>query len=237
MNQPQNMARTATRRVPAGRSVPRGEIEALAPRIGLAGAVVKRGFDLVAGSILLLLALPLFGVIALLVALDGGAVIYRHQRVGRGLRGFDCLKFRTMMPGAEICLEEYLDHHPAARTEWQAHQKLGFDPRVTPVGRFLRASSLDELPQLVNVLRGDMSLVGPRPVTVAELHHYHRHLSDYAAVRPGITGLWQVSGRSDTGFARRVELDSRYVRGRSLAMDIAILLRTLPVVLRREGAR
>lgn len=218
-------------------AVPSGPVERLAPASRPVQAMVKRGFDLVVASAMLVACLPLFAVITALVALDGGAVIYRHQRVGRGLVSFDCLKFRTMMPGAEECLEEYLDHHPDARHEWQAHQKLGFDPRVTPIGRWLRATSLDELPQIVNVLRGEMSLVGPRPVTVGELHHYHRHLSDYAAARPGITGLWQVSGRSDTGFARRVELDSQYVRGRSLGLDIAILLRTLPVVFRREGAR
>lgn len=207
------------------------------PRQGAFGILIKRAFDVCASLFLLLLAAPLFVVIGLLVALDGGPIIYRHARVGKGIRPFDCLKFRTMMLDADGCLQEYLSYHPQAKAEWVRDQKLVFDPRVTPTGKFLRATSLDELPQLINVLRGDMSLVGPRPVTSAELSHYNRHVSEYASVLPGITGLWQVSGRNDLSYERRVELDCEYVRQHTLFMDFKILLRTVGVLLSRRGAR
>ncbi|WP_112662534.1 sugar transferase [Microvirga flavescens] len=198
---------------------------------------VKRAFDIVSSALLLFLALPLFAVIALFVAMDGGPVFFAHKRIGRGGKVFGCLKFRTMILDAEGCLNEYLSHHPHAAIEWQREQKLNFDPRVTAIGRFLRSSSLDELPQLINVLLGDMSLVGPRPVTSSELTHYGSSVEFYKSVRPGITGLWQVSGRNDVGYATRVALDERYVREWNLALDASILLRTPMVVLSRQGAR
>lgn len=207
------------------------------PRQGVFSAHMKRVFDICASLALLLLTAPLFAVIGLLVALDGGPVIYRHARVGKGFVPFNCLKFRTMMLDADGCLQEYLSYHPQARAEWGRDQKLLFDPRVTPTGKFLRATSLDELPQLINVLRGDMSLVGPRPVTSAELSHYNRHVSEYASVLPGITGLWQVSGRNDLSYERRVELDCEYVRRHTFLMDFKILIRTAGVLLSRKGAR
>ncbi|WP_080761245.1 sugar transferase [Rhizobium rhizogenes] len=204
---------------------------------GAFNAYVKRAFDICASLVLLLVTAPLFAVIGLLVALDGGPIIYRHARIGKDITPFDCLKFRTMMLDADGCLQEYLSYHPQAKAEWVRNQKLLFDPRVTPTGKFLRATSLDELPQLINVLRGDMSLVGPRPVTGAELSHYNRHVSEYASVLPGITGLWQVSGRNDLSYERRVELDCEYVLQHTLFMDFKILMRTVGVLLSRKGAR
>ncbi|MQB32778.1 sugar transferase [Rhizobium rhizogenes] len=207
------------------------------PQQGAFNAYIKRAFDICASLVLLLVTAPLFAVIGLLVALDGGPIIYRHVRVGKDITPFDCLKFRTMMLDADGCLQEYLSYHPQAKAEWVRDQKLLFDPRITPTGKFLRATSLDELPQLINVLRGDMSLVGPRPVTSAELSHYNRHVSEYASVLPGITGLWQVSGRNDLSYERRVELDCEYVLQHTLFMDFKILMRTVGVLLSRKGAR
>jgi lipopolysaccharide/colanic/teichoic acid biosynthesis glycosyltransferase len=215
----------------------------LRPTAGAAlrGAVrpaLKRLIDLVgAGSLLLVLAVPLC-VIALLVRADGGPALFAHRRVGRSGRAFGCLKFRTMVPDAERRLAALLAADPAARAEWEATRKLRNDPRVTWIGRFLRASSLDELPQLLNVLRGEMSLVGPRPVLASELaSHYGPMATErYQSVRPGITGLWQVSGRSDTSYAERVALDVAYVARPSLREDLRILLRTPAAVLLQRGA-
>lgn len=204
---------------------------------GLAGRAWKRGLDAVLAGTLLVMILPLMAVIAVLVSLDGGPVFYGHSRVGLGGRPFRCLKFRTMIVEAEECFEEYLSYHPGVVEEWAQTRKLRFDPRVTGIGKILRATSLDELPQLLNVLRGEMSLVGPRPVTRQEIALYGESAPLYASVRPGITGLWQVSGRNDLDYAARVALDARYVLERGAAMDLAILLRTPAVVLRRRGAR
>jgi undecaprenyl-phosphate galactose phosphotransferase len=146
------------------------------------------------------------------------------------------MKFRTMHVDADALLADILARDPAAASEWEASQKLKDDPRITPIGQVLRRTSLDELPQLINVLRGEMSLVGPRPIVAAEVRFYGRHIADYYQARPGITGLWQVSGRSDTSYPRRVELDVWYVRNWVLWHDIAILLKTVPAVLFRRGA-
>jgi lipopolysaccharide/colanic/teichoic acid biosynthesis glycosyltransferase len=197
----------------------------------------KRALDVVGAALLLVLFAPVMAVIALLVARDGGPVFYAHRRVGRDGVGFDCLKFRSMVRDADQRLAELLERDPAARAEWETTRKLRHDPRITAVGRFLRASSLDELPQLINVLRGEMSLVGPRPVQQAELNaFYGTAASYYRAVRPGLTGLWQVSGRNDTSYAERVALDVRYVAEATLLDDLRILLRTPIAVLRRRGA-
>lgn len=201
-----------------------------------AGQAFKRTLDVAVAGILMVLLAPLFVLIAMLVALDGGPVLFRHTRIGKQTKPFGCLKFRTMIVGAEECLQEYLFHHPHARFEWKERQKLGFDPRITPIGRFLRSTSLDEIPQIFNVLRGEMSLVGPRPVTKAELAHYKQHVGEYASVLPGITGLWQVSGRNDVSYDRRVEYDREYVKKRSILLDLKILLRTPGVVWSRRGA-
>ena len=202
-----------------------------------ASKIIKRVIDIIGSLALLVLFSPLFLVVALMVSLDGGPVFYRHKRIGRDGKPFGCLKFRTMILGAEACLNEYLSYHPEQRREWEQDQKLAFDPRVTAIGNVLRRLSLDELPQLVNVLVGEMSLVGPRPVTEGELKHYGAAASAYLAVRPGLTGPWQVSGRNDVSYATRVAMDEAYVRTFSLWNDIVILLRTPGVVLSKKGAR
>ncbi len=197
---------------------------------------VKFVSDILMSSLMMLLFLPIFILFSWLIARDGGPILFRHRRVGQGGRLFDCLKFRTMVPNAQQVLETHLQEHPEDAAEWQEHFKLRNDPRVTPIGRFLRSTSLDELPQLLNVLRGDMSLVGPRPVTEEELPYYGRDVMFYLETRPGITGLWQVSGRSDTSYAQRVMFDTWYVKNWTLWHDIAILAKTIPVVFARKGA-
>ena len=168
--------------------------------------------------------------------LDGGNVLFGHERVGRNGKKFKCLKFRTMVKNANEVLERLLFEDESARKEWNEGYKLKQDPRITPIGRFLRKSSLDELPQLWNVLKGEMSLVGPRPIIDKEIPKYHMEADLYLSARPGITGLWQISGRNDADYASRVALDSWYVRNWSLWYDIYILLRTMVVVLKRDGA-
>ncbi|KQP44496.1 hypothetical protein ASF31_12255 [Brevundimonas sp. Leaf280] len=186
--------------------------------------------DIAFALIGLLLTWPLFVFIALGVrAQDGGGAIFRQQRIGRDGRMFDCLKFRSMTVGAERALPS------ASDPEWQAKRKLTHDPRVTSLGRLLRRSSLDELPQLINVLRGEMSLVGPRPIVIDEAGRYGRRLADYCAVRPGLTGLWQVSGRNAVPYPRRVAMDVWFVRNRTVSVYLAILARTVPAVLSRRG--
>ena len=198
--------------------------------------LVKLIFDLVIASLLVLICLPLFLMFALLISRDGGPVLFRHRRVGRNGRLFDCLKFRTMVPNAHKILEQHLAESPAAAAEWEQNFKLRNDPRVTAIGRFLRSTSLDEIPQLLNVLRGEMSLVGPRPITQQELFYYGRDVMFYLETRPGITGLWQVSGRSNTSYEQRVMFDTWYAKNWSLWQDIAILVKTVPVVFGRNGA-
>ena len=200
-------------------------------------AALKRGFAILGAGAMLLVLAPLFLLLALLVRRDGGPAFYAHTRIGQGGRGFGCLKFRSMVIDSQARLDALLAADPAAQAEWNATRKLRQDPRVTAVGRFLRKTSLDELPQLLNVLRGEMSLVGPRPVIAAELAEYYGPAAaHYMSVRPGITGLWQVSGRSDTSYAQRVALDVAYASQPSLWTDIKILARTPLVVLARRGA-
>jgi undecaprenyl-phosphate galactose phosphotransferase len=196
----------------------------------------KRAFDVAVASFLIVTLSPLLLAIAIMVRRGGGPALYRHQRVGFEGRMFGCLKFRSMDINGDRILADLLANDADAAAEWAATQKLRNDPRVTPVGRFLRHTSLDELPQLFNVLRGDMSLVGPRPVVQSELGFYGDNADDYMLTRPGVTGLWQVSGRSDTTYAQRVRLDVWYVRNWSLWHDLAILMKTVPVVLLRRGA-
>jgi lipopolysaccharide/colanic/teichoic acid biosynthesis glycosyltransferase len=199
----------------------------------------KRALDMGVSAAMLLVLLPVFLAIAAVVASDGGPAFFSHRRVGRGGRSFGCLKFRSMRPDADRHLAELLAHDPSARAEWEATRKLRRDPRVTPIGRVLRATSLDELPQLINVLRGDMSLVGPRPVVQEELDQHYAPApaaADYLSVRPGVTGPWQVSGRSDIDYRERVALDSHYARNPSLRRDLVLLVLTVVVVLRCRGA-
>jgi exopolysaccharide production protein ExoY len=198
---------------------------------------LKRAMDILGAGALLLATLPAFLVLALLVRADGGPAFYGHERVGRGGRRFRCLKFRSMGTDSAERLAALLERDEAASAEWAATRKLKHDPRVTAVGRFLRKTSLDELPQLINVLRGEMSLVGPRPVPAGELEaEYGVSAQHYLAVKPGITGPWQVSGRNDTSYDTRVALDVQYARNPSLWRDIVILLKTPAVVILRRGA-
>src|SRR5579859_3582059 len=197
---------------------------------------LKRGFDLVVAATLLIGFAPLLMFLALAVSWDGGPVLFGHRRVGVGGRPFICWKFRSMVVDAEAALARTLANDPEARREWQRDFKLRNDPRVTPLGRFLRKSSLDELPQLFSVITGEMSLIGPRPIVPEEIVRYGAGFADYAACRPGITGLWQVSGRNDVDYAERVELDRRYAWSWSFAGYVVILFRTLGAVARRSGA-
>lgn len=196
----------------------------------------KMLFDQITAAILLLLLSPLFLVIASLVRADGGPAFFGHRRIGANGHTFRCLKFRTMVTNADQILRQVLQSDPDALAEWTETQKLRNDPRVTRVGSFLRKTSLDELPQLINVLRSEMSLVGPRPIVEAETIRYGRDIVYYYETRPGMTGLWQVSGRSDTSYQRRVQLDLWYVKNWTLWHDITILLKTIPVVFGKEGA-
>ena len=196
----------------------------------------KRSFDIATAVAIVLVFLPLFAVIGLALLAQGRPLLIRHRRIGRGGEMFPCLKFRTMVVNGDEVLQRHLAEDPAAREEWAASQKLKSDPRVTPLGRVLRKSSLDELPQLLNVLRGEMSLVGPRPIVPAEAVHYGAHIEKYQAVRPGLTGAWQVSGRSDVSYHQRVSLDCHYVETRNFRGDLGIMLMTIPAVLKSKGS-
>ena len=184
--------------------------------------------DKVIAATLLVMLSPIMLIIAVLVALDGGTSIYSHRRIGHNNKPFNCYKFRTM--------NRIIGLSPEQQAELKREGKLVNDPRVTRIGSFLRRTSLDELPQLYNVLRGDMSMVGPRPITEQELERYGDNAQYYLSVRPGITGLWQVSGRSTLNYDQRIELDTRYVMERSFMGDVRILLRTIVIVLTGRGA-
>jgi exopolysaccharide production protein ExoY len=179
---------------------------------------------------------PLMLLIALAIAVSGGPVLFRQMRLGQGGELFTCLKFRTMYVDAEQLLAEVLASDPVARAGWEREHKLRRDPRVSTVGRFLRKTSLDELPQLFNVLAGSMSIVGPRPIVAAEARRYGRYIQNYCEVRPGITGLWQISGRNETSYRRRVACDVAYVRTKSAVTDLLIILKTVPAVCMARGA-
>ena len=199
---------------------------------------IKYTMDLVGASVGGLLISPLILLIVLAIRLDSpGAAIYAHRRLGADDRHFPCLKFRTMYTDAERFLDEYLQNNPRLRAEWEKDQKLRDDPRITRVGRLLRKTSLDELPQLWNVLRGEMSLVGPRPIVDAEVPKYGEVYRLYKRIRPGMSGYWQVGGRSDTTYDERVAMDTYYVRDWSIWLDLVILARTVSTVLLGRGAR
>jgi len=198
--------------------------------------VLKRGFDIAVSSIMITLLLPIFIIAAILVKLDGGPVLYRQKRMGRYGDGFNMLKFRSMCVDADNKLEQLLDKCPKAQIEWTTFQKLKQDPRITPIGNFLRRSSLDELPQLFNVLLGDMSIVGQRPILTNQRDAYGVHIWGYMRARPGLTGLWQVSGRNNKTFADRAAMGSEYVNSWSLSLDIKLLFLTVPAVLFSKDA-
>lgn len=199
------------------------------------GGLTKRALDIAVASVALVLLAPLLLLVALLIRLTmGSPVIFSHARLGYGGRPFACLKFRTMVNDADAALQGHLVHNNAAREEWQIDRKLRSDPRVTRLGSILRRSSIDELPQLFNVLMGQMSCVGPRPIVAEEAPRYGRAWEDYIKACPGMTGLWQVSGRNRLSYRTRVALDRRYVRRWSAMRDVWILCRTVPAVLRTE---
>jgi exopolysaccharide production protein ExoY len=201
------------------------------------GMTSKRVIDVIlALSAIVLLAPLLFICFLVTVLTSPGPALFRHRRVGFNGRHFDCLKFRTMATNAPERLRQLLESDPVAAAEWSVNRKLRYDPRVTAIGALLRKSSLDELPQLFNVLKGDMSIVGPRPVTEEELVRYSSAVTHYLACRPGITGLWQVSGRSTTTYSKRIACDTFYARNWSIALDAKIFIVTIPALLLSEGA-
>ena len=198
--------------------------------------LTKRLFDTFSAAFLIVLLSPVMLIIAIALLLEGGSVFFAHQRVGKNGRKFHCYKFRSMVPNAEQHLQQILQSNPALQAEWQKEHKLKDDPRISKLGDFLRRTSLDELPQLFNVLKSEMSLVGPRPIVHDELQKYGLEKSYYLMVRPGMTGLWQVSGRNDVDYETRVYLDAWYVKNWSLWYDLAILFKTIKVVFWRNGA-
>jgi Undecaprenyl-phosphate galactose phosphotransferase WbaP len=213
----------------------------IAPRILNRNLVPKHSLARVLDISLILFAAPyilaVFLVIMVLIVLDSeGPIFYRQSRIGRYGRKFYVYKFRTMVQNADQVLQTYLENSAELKAEWLATHKLKKDPRVTRVGAILRKLSVDELPQLWNVLNGEMSLIGPRPIVEQEIEKYGKCFDLYIQVRPGLTGLWQVSGRSDTSYERRVELDQYYILNRSLKLDLQIILKTIGVVLGGKGA-
>jgi len=208
---------------------PRTKIEPL--------AYLVRTLDIVLALLALVFVLPLMGLVALAVfAQDGGPILFFHRRIGRNGKPFYCWKFRSMATDAEARLAELLASDAQAQREWAQDHKLRNDPRVTRIGAFLRRSSLDELPQLFNVLHGTMSLVGPRPIVDAEIPRYGKRFRHYCSVKPGITGLWQISGRNDVEYRTRVALDCLYARSQSPALYVWIVVLTIPAVLTRKGS-
>ena len=201
------------------------------------GGIAKRGLDITLAVLGLVLLAPL--ILALVIVLkltDSGPLLYGHRRIGFGGREFRCWKFRTMVVNGDTVLEQYLRKHPAKAALWNEQRKLVDDPRVTRLGAVLRKLSLDELPQLLNVLTGEMSLVGPRPVVRAELDYYASSARHYLSARPGLSGLWQISGRSNTTYLERVQLDRFYVMNWNPWMDLRIIFMTIPAVVMSRGA-
>jgi lipopolysaccharide/colanic/teichoic acid biosynthesis glycosyltransferase len=200
---------------------------------------IKRAGDIAFSLSVLTFGAPIFVALALLVkASSRGPIFYVQQRVGRDYKSFGCIKFRTMRKDSDRALQTLLMNSPELKSEFSKDFKLKNDPRITKLGKFLRRSSLDELPQFINVLRGEMSVVGPRPIVNAEINRYGQHMNEVLAVRPGMTGLWQVSGRNNLSYRQRVRLDLRYAKTRNFSMDLKIVLQTIMVVLnpRDRGA-
>jgi exopolysaccharide production protein ExoY len=206
------------------------------PDIDYSLSACARFYDLSLAGLLFVLVLPLMAFCAIAVMLSSpGPVLFRQTRIGMNGREFTCLKFRTMADCAERTLDHLLSHSVRAQAEWQAEFKLQSDPRVTVIGKFLRRYSLDELPQLFNIFSGEMSVVGPRPIVHDEICRYDLHFIDYCKVKPGLTGLWQVSGRHTLSYDERVRLDAQYANSKSLRLDLLILWRTVPIVLRGQN--
>jgi exopolysaccharide production protein ExoY len=199
--------------------------------------VLWRTVDILASLAAIVILFPVLLLTALAVRMSSpGPVLFAHRRIGRDGKLFPCLKFRTMVIDSQERLEHILATDPIARAEWARDQKLRNDPRITPIGKFLRSSSLDELPQFFNVLFGQMSLVGPRPIVHAETVRYGRYLRHYCSVRPGITGLWQISGRNDVNYRRRIAMDVKYVKTRNIGVNFRILFLTVPSILAARGS-
>lgn len=191
-----------------------------------------RALDLIVACGLLLAFLPLMAFCAIAIRFSSpGPLLFRQPRIGRGGRDFTCLKFRTMVVDADAKMAQFLEANSDAKTEWETVQKLQRDPRVTWIGQFLRRYCLDELPQLFNVIAGQMSVVGPRPIVASEVERYGSKFKDYCSVKPGLTGLWQISGKHELSYDERVRLDSSYARSKSVRSDIVILWRTVPIVI------
>jgi lipopolysaccharide/colanic/teichoic acid biosynthesis glycosyltransferase len=198
---------------------------------GLNGEFAKRLFDIVFSLSVLILFFPLYIVLSLLIAVSSeGPIFYVQERVGKNYRRFNCIKFRTMVSNADEILVQMMETSPHLQQEFESNFKLKKDPRITKVGRFLRITSLDEFPQFWNVLKGDMSVVGPRPLVSEELVKYGCHIDQVLTIRPGITGLWQVSGRNDIPYPRRVQIDLHYVKFRNFWLDLWIILKTIDIV-------
>lgn len=199
---------------------------------------IKRIFDIIFSLMTMVLIIPISLIVMVCITIEspGAAPIFKHYRVGKDGKLFPCYKFRSMVPNAQEKLKDYLKNNPKATDEWNKYFKLKDDPRITRVGKFLRKTSIDELPQFLNVLKGEMSWVGPRPIIGDEIHYYGKYIKDYYAVLPGITGMWQVNGRSDTGYKERVSLDVWYVRNWSIWIDIALICKTIKAVFCGKGA-
>lgn len=196
----------------------------------------SRIIDIVVSLLGLLFLLPLMVMIALAIMItDKGPIFFAHRRIGRGGRSFNVIKFRSMVTDSEARLNHLLATNPAARAEWEMDRKLRNDPRITPIGNFLRKTSFDELPQLINVLRGEMSIVGPRPIVAEEISFYGAYFPYYCSVTPGITGFWQISGRNNVVYRRRVAMDVVYARRKSVVWDLKIMVLTVPAVLMSRG--
>lgn len=201
------------------------------------GGIAKRSFDVSSALLAILILSPIFLMIMALVKFsDRGPAFYGHRRVGHNGRMFRCLKFRTMVMNGDEVLRQYLAANPEAEEEWKTTRKLKNDPRVTAIGSVLRKLSLDELPQLINIIRGEMSVVGPRPVVDEELNYYESAASYYLSTRPGLTGLWQISGRNDVSYKERVDFDTQYVRNWSMMQDVSIIVKTIPAVCMSRGS-
>lgn len=200
--------------------------------------LLKRIFDICFSLLAMILIVPVSIVVMICIMIEspGAMPIFKHYRVGKEGKLFPCYKFRSMVPNAQEKLQEYLKSNPEARAEWNTYFKLKDDPRITKIGRFIRKTSIDELPQFINVLKGEMSWVGPRPIIKDEIHYYGKYINDYYAVLPGITGMWQANGRSDTGYDERVVLDTWYVRNWNIWIDIALIIKTIKAVLFGKGA-
>ena len=220
-----------------GRAHKRSTARSAAPAVFFRYRVVKRSMDLLLALLLMPILLPFLLILMALVRFTSpGPIFFSHRRIAKDGAFFSMWKFRTMCVDSAEVLEHYLALHPEARAEWNLTHKLKSDPRVTSIGNFLRRSSLDELPQIWNVIRGRMSIVGPRPIVAAEVEKYGDAFDAYCRVKPGVTGLWQVSGRSKLSYPSRVALDCEYVERWSLWRDLKILLRTCRSVVNRDGA-